>query len=178
MYSNAICRSLIQILDPELFELMDKNRDYTHFFFCYRWFLLDFKRGNDYNLSIYFYNFIANMSFFILNNERRIIVVFQNYYTMTYLSYGKRFGQQSLSPRRIFIYFLPQLWLKHTEILLSEIKWNLLRLLNFLMVSHLIYVQFLISVNLQTIRLHQSRNLKKNSLNRKTIREQLNVRNT
>ncbi|XP_065201314.1 small G protein signaling modulator 2-like isoform X2 [Planococcus citri] len=40
----ANMRSLIQILDPELFELMDKNRDYTHFFFCYRWFLLDFKR--------------------------------------------------------------------------------------------------------------------------------------
>lgn len=43
----ANMRSLIQILDPELFELMDKNRDYTHFFFCYRWFLLDFKRGKN-----------------------------------------------------------------------------------------------------------------------------------
>nr|XP_033777244.1 small G protein signaling modulator 2 isoform X3 [Geotrypetes seraphini] len=37
-------RSLIQILDSELFELMQQNGDYTHFYFCYRWFLLDFKR--------------------------------------------------------------------------------------------------------------------------------------
>eukprot|EP00063_Salmo_salar_P044256 XP_014019091.1 PREDICTED: small G protein signaling modulator 2-like [Salmo salar] len=32
------------ILDSELFELMHQNGDYTHFYFCYRWFLLDFKR--------------------------------------------------------------------------------------------------------------------------------------
>lgn len=36
----------LQILDSELFELMHQNGDYTHFYFCYRWFLLDFKRGN------------------------------------------------------------------------------------------------------------------------------------
>ncbi|XP_053503888.1 small G protein signaling modulator 2 isoform X1 [Ictalurus furcatus] len=35
---------LLQILDSELFELMHQNGDYTHFYFCYRWFLLDFKR--------------------------------------------------------------------------------------------------------------------------------------
>ncbi|XP_021497754.1 small G protein signaling modulator 2 isoform X2 [Meriones unguiculatus] len=40
----ASMRSLIQILDSELFELMHQNGDYTHFYFCYRWFLLDFKR--------------------------------------------------------------------------------------------------------------------------------------
>ena len=40
----ANLRSLIQILDSELFELLDHNKDCTHFFFCYRWFLLDFKR--------------------------------------------------------------------------------------------------------------------------------------
>ncbi|XP_074869904.1 small G protein signaling modulator 2 isoform X7 [Carettochelys insculpta] len=40
----ANMRSLIQILDCELFELMHQNGDYTHFYFCYRWFLLDFKR--------------------------------------------------------------------------------------------------------------------------------------
>uniref|UniRef100_I3JWG7 Small G protein signaling modulator 2 n=1 Tax=Oreochromis niloticus TaxID=8128 RepID=I3JWG7_ORENI len=40
----ANMRSLIQILDSELFELMQQNGDYTHFYFCYRWFLLDFKR--------------------------------------------------------------------------------------------------------------------------------------
>nr|XP_030144012.3 small G protein signaling modulator 2 isoform X5 [Taeniopygia guttata] len=41
----ANMRSLIQILDSELFELMHQNGDYTHFYFCYRWFLLDFKRA-------------------------------------------------------------------------------------------------------------------------------------
>ncbi|XP_070075073.1 small G protein signaling modulator 1 isoform X2 [Drosophila takahashii] len=40
----ANMRSLIQILDSEMYELMDSNGDYTHFYFCYRWFLLDFKR--------------------------------------------------------------------------------------------------------------------------------------
>uniref|UniRef100_A0A2K6CRG2 Small G protein signaling modulator 2 n=1 Tax=Macaca nemestrina TaxID=9545 RepID=A0A2K6CRG2_MACNE len=35
---------LHKILDSELFELMHQNGDYTHFYFCYRWFLLDFKR--------------------------------------------------------------------------------------------------------------------------------------
>ncbi|XP_037809232.1 small G protein signaling modulator 1 [Lucilia sericata] len=40
----ANMRSLIQILDSEMYDLMDSNGDYTHFYFCYRWFLLDFKR--------------------------------------------------------------------------------------------------------------------------------------
>ncbi|BFZ04787.1 hypothetical protein BsWGS_07825 [Bradybaena similaris] len=40
----ANMRSLIQILDCELFEHMHQHGDYTHFYFCYRWFLLDFKR--------------------------------------------------------------------------------------------------------------------------------------
>jgi hypothetical protein len=39
-------RSLIQILDAEMYDLMQQNGDYTHFYFCYRWFLLDFKRGS------------------------------------------------------------------------------------------------------------------------------------
>ncbi|XP_032778431.1 small G protein signaling modulator 2 isoform X2 [Daphnia magna] len=41
-FSNM--RLLIQILDSEIYDLMHQNGDYTHFYFCYRWFLLDFKR--------------------------------------------------------------------------------------------------------------------------------------
>ncbi|XP_030747577.1 small G protein signaling modulator 1-like [Sitophilus oryzae] len=40
----ANMRSLIQILDAEMYEQMHAHGDYTHFYFCYRWFLLDFKR--------------------------------------------------------------------------------------------------------------------------------------
>ncbi|KAB0791167.1 hypothetical protein PPYR_02967 [Photinus pyralis] len=45
----ANMRSLIQILDSEMYELMHSHGDYTHFYFCYRWFLLDFKRELVYN---------------------------------------------------------------------------------------------------------------------------------
>jgi hypothetical protein len=38
-------RSLLQILDSELYEHIHRTGDFTHFYFCYRWFLLDFKRG-------------------------------------------------------------------------------------------------------------------------------------
>ena len=47
----ANMRSLIQILDADIFDLMHQNGDYTHFYFCYRWFLLDFKRGNETNAN-------------------------------------------------------------------------------------------------------------------------------
>lgn len=50
-------RSLTQLLDAELFEVMRTNGDYTHFFFCYRWFLLDFKRGERQSLLKSTYSF-------------------------------------------------------------------------------------------------------------------------
>ncbi|KAK4471179.1 hypothetical protein MN116_005571 [Schistosoma mekongi] len=37
-------KALIQILDPQLISHLQKFSDFTHFYFCYRWFLLDFKR--------------------------------------------------------------------------------------------------------------------------------------
>lgn len=40
----ANMRSLTQVLDSEMYELIDAQGDYTHFYFCYRWFKLDFKR--------------------------------------------------------------------------------------------------------------------------------------
>ncbi|CAH8519369.1 unnamed protein product [Schistosoma intercalatum] len=41
-------KSLIQILDPELIGHLQKFSDFTHFYFCYRWFLLYFKREFNY----------------------------------------------------------------------------------------------------------------------------------
>ncbi|XP_076802337.1 small G protein signaling modulator 1-like isoform X3 [Clavelina lepadiformis] len=49
----ANMRLLTQILDEELYEHMHKDKDYTHFYFCYRWFLLDFKRELSYNDDVF-----------------------------------------------------------------------------------------------------------------------------
>lgn len=43
-------RSLLQILDFELYEHIHRTGDFTHFYFCYRWFLLDFKRGKRFSI--------------------------------------------------------------------------------------------------------------------------------
>lgn len=48
--SSLLIKTLFQILDAELFEHMHHHGDYTHFYFCYRWFLLDFKRGQNWSL--------------------------------------------------------------------------------------------------------------------------------
>jgi hypothetical protein len=50
-----------QILDSELFEHMHHHGDYTHFYFCYRWFLLDFKRGEK--------SFFCNMYYWIFYKQ-------------------------------------------------------------------------------------------------------------
>ena len=57
----ANLRALIQVLDCEIFDLMRSNGDYTHFYFCYRWFLLDFKRGE-----------CLDMVFLSQDNENRL----------------------------------------------------------------------------------------------------------
>lgn len=49
----ARLRQLLQILDVELYEHMLNKSDCTHFHFCYRWFLLDFKRELSYNGDIF-----------------------------------------------------------------------------------------------------------------------------
>lgn len=41
-FSNL--RSLVQILDKELYEYLNSRGDQSQFYFTYRWFLLDFKR--------------------------------------------------------------------------------------------------------------------------------------
>ena len=38
-------RSLIQVVDPQIFSMLTSSSDCTHLYFSYRWFLLDFKRG-------------------------------------------------------------------------------------------------------------------------------------
>ncbi|XP_023324524.1 small G protein signaling modulator 2 isoform X2 [Eurytemora carolleeae] len=45
-------RALMQVLDQSLYDTIQQNGDFSHFYFCYRWFLLDFKREFEYS-SVY-----------------------------------------------------------------------------------------------------------------------------
>lgn len=78
--------SFLQILDSELFELMHQNGDYTHFYFCYRWFLLDFKRGNHtQTLKLSLYEDIVPSLF----NWLFILCLCQSYSMRTSLQFGR-----------------------------------------------------------------------------------------
>ncbi|CAD6194101.1 unnamed protein product [Caenorhabditis auriculariae] len=44
-------RSLIQVVDPQIFTLLTGTGDFTHLYFSYRWFLLDFKRELSYECT-------------------------------------------------------------------------------------------------------------------------------
>jgi len=83
----ARLRQLLQILDSQLYEHMTSKSDCTHFHFCYRWFLLDFKRELSYEDDIFAVweciwaaNYIASdqfVSFFalaLLQEYREIII--------------------------------------------------------------------------------------------------------
>jgi len=51
-HNFANMRALMQVLDQSLYDNIQQNGDFSHFYFCYRWFLLDFKREFSYS-SVY-----------------------------------------------------------------------------------------------------------------------------
>ena len=128
-FSNM--RSLTQILDQELFELMQANGDYTHFYFCYRWFLLDFKRGRKKIESI----------------NRLIQLVFQNYFMMTCFVFGNAFGQLSMLHPVVLSFLL--LWLLLNTIEISSLKttWTLRISSNFSTVTIFLLQKLIINYN-------------------------------
>ncbi|CAB3402709.1 unnamed protein product [Caenorhabditis bovis] len=44
-------RSLIQVVDPTIYSMLTASSDFTHLYFSYRWFLLDFKRELSYECT-------------------------------------------------------------------------------------------------------------------------------
>lgn len=82
----ASMRSLIQVFDQTLYNAIQQSGDFSHFYFCYRWFLLDFKREFTYSetylvwetiwaslkvVSSHFYLFVALA---LVENYRDIIM--------------------------------------------------------------------------------------------------------
>lgn len=87
-----------QILDSELFELMQQNGDYTHFYFCYRWFLLDFKRGDDAGIVMFAQTAHDGDLNVILNVIRCVDLTQQKWCMMMCFLCGKPSGQLSTPP--------------------------------------------------------------------------------
>ena len=120
-----MCFIFVQILDPEMFEHLQQNGDLTHFYFCYRWFLLDFKRGScteihtvEVHLS-FVRNILGRMleavelvscNFAVACNTLFLFVFFfcfQNLFMMTFLWCGKLSGPRDTAPQNTLFFSSP-----------------------------------------------------------------------